>query len=98
MLLIGSEQMKTTVEIPDELFRQVKAKAALEGIRLRDLVVRGLRLVVEQQPESTQFHRANFPLIRSQDPTREITDDDVAQALAEEDDLEMQNYAQSVRR
>ena len=26
--------MKTTIEIPDELFRQVKAKAALSGIHL----------------------------------------------------------------
>lgn len=90
--------MKTTVEIPDELFRQAKAKAALEGIRLRDLVVRGLRLVVEQQSESTQLHRANFPLIHSPDPTQMVTDDDVARALAEEDDQEMQDYAHFVRR
>ena len=30
--------MKTTVEIPDDLFRQAKAQAALRGIRLRELV------------------------------------------------------------
>lgn len=32
--------MKTTVEIPDALFRRAKAQAALPGIRLRDLMVR----------------------------------------------------------
>ena len=30
--------MKTTLEIPDELFREMKAAAALRGIKLRDFV------------------------------------------------------------
>lgn len=39
--------MKTTVELPDELARQVKAEAALRGMKLKDLVEQGLRLVLE---------------------------------------------------
>ena len=35
-------RMKTTLEIPGDLFREAKAKAALEGIKLKDLVRRGL--------------------------------------------------------
>ncbi len=31
--------MKTTVDIPDELYRRVKAKSALEGKRIRDLTI-----------------------------------------------------------
>ncbi|MBX9829835.1 MAG: hypothetical protein K2Y27_33200 [Xanthobacteraceae bacterium] len=38
--------MKTTVEVPDELYRRAKAEAALRGRRLRDLVEEGLRLVL----------------------------------------------------
>jgi hypothetical protein len=38
--------MKTTVEIPDDLYRRAKAEAALSGRKLRDLVEEGLRLVV----------------------------------------------------
>src|SRR5579872_1971044 len=30
--------MRTTVELPDDLFRQAKASAALRGIKLRDLI------------------------------------------------------------
>lgn len=30
--------MRTTVDIPDELLRQAKAKAALSGIKLKDLI------------------------------------------------------------
>ena len=42
--------MKTTVEVPDELFRRAKAEAALRGRKLRDLVEEGLRLVLEAPP------------------------------------------------
>ena len=39
--------MKTTIEVPDELYRRAKATAALQGRRLKDLVEEGLRIVVE---------------------------------------------------
>jgi hypothetical protein len=41
--------MKTTVEVPDELYRRAKAEAALRGRKLRDLVEEGLRLVLDAQ-------------------------------------------------
>jgi hypothetical protein len=42
--------MRTTIDIPDELFRRAKSQAALRGRKLKDLVEEGLRLVVEQAP------------------------------------------------
>jgi hypothetical protein len=39
--------MKTTVEIPDDLYRRAKAEAALRGRKLKDLIEEGLRLVLE---------------------------------------------------
>jgi predicted component of type VI protein secretion system len=39
--------MKTTVEMPDELYRRAKAEAALRGRKLKDLIEEGLRLVLE---------------------------------------------------
>ncbi|HJU14832.1 MAG TPA: hypothetical protein VJ770_00030 [Stellaceae bacterium] len=39
--------MKTTVEVPDDLYRRAKAEAALRGLRFRELVEEGLRLVLE---------------------------------------------------
>jgi hypothetical protein len=38
--------MKTTVELPDDLFREAKAYAASQGITLREVMERGLESVV----------------------------------------------------
>lgn len=59
--------MRTTIEIPDDLFRKAKAQAALEGVRLRDVIERGLRLVLAE-PALPAERRVNFPLYRSQRP------------------------------
>ena len=39
--------MKTTIELPDELYRRAKAQAALNGRKLKDLVEEGLRRVLQ---------------------------------------------------
>jgi len=59
--------MRTTVDISDELFRQAKARAALEGLRLRDLIERGLRLALAEQGSGAP-RRVAFPLLRSSQP------------------------------
>ena len=41
--------MRTTVDIPDELFRRAKSEAALQGRKLKDLVADGLRLVLKKE-------------------------------------------------
>ena len=38
--------MKTTLDIPNDLYRQAKAQAALENRKMKDLVAQGLRLVL----------------------------------------------------
>lgn len=55
--------MKTTLEIPDELYRAVKAKAALEGRRVTDVVIQGLRLLTEKPKVAVK--RVEFPIIKT---------------------------------
>jgi hypothetical protein len=38
--------MKTTIELPDDLYRRAKAQAALSGRKLKDLIEEGLRLAL----------------------------------------------------
>jgi plasmid stability protein len=63
--------VKTTLEIPDELYRAVKVKAALEGRRVTDVVVEGLRQLLQAQP--TVIRRVQLPLIKSKPGGKKIT-------------------------
>lgn len=49
--------MKTTIEVPDELYRRAKAEAALRGHRLKDLVEEGLRRVLDEPAKPRQGRR-----------------------------------------
>jgi hypothetical protein len=55
--------MKTTFELPDDLYRRAKAEAALRGRKLRDLVEEGLRLVLEA-PRKTPRHPSLAQLMK----------------------------------
>ena len=46
--------MKTTIEVPDDLYRRAKAEAALRGRKMKDLVEEGLRLVLENSGKSSR--------------------------------------------
>jgi len=46
--------MKATMEIPDELYRRVKAKSALEGRAVREVAEELFRSYVEERPQAGQ--------------------------------------------
>lgn len=57
--------MRTSVDIPDELFRRAKLKAVSEGTTLRDLLVRGLDQVLQtQEPNKQAAFDKVFGLLR----------------------------------
>ena len=79
--------MKTTIEIPEPLFRQAKAKAAMEGITLRDLFVRGLQLAMQISIETAAKKRAAFPLIHAAKNAPHLTDEQIYAALDTDEGL-----------
>jgi len=46
--------MKTTLDIPNDLYREVKAVAALERIRIKDLVTEGLQLALAERAKGNR--------------------------------------------
>jgi hypothetical protein len=70
--------MRTTIDIPDELYRQVKSQAALKGVQVRDLIEEGLRCVLATSVDEAS-RRAEFPLHRSRRPGA-LSADDVRRA------------------
>lgn len=60
--------MRTTIDLPDELFRQAKAKAALDGLKLKDLIARyveeGLK-GASSQAVPRRRERSELPVARA---------------------------------
>ena len=76
--------MKATFEVPDELFRAMKLRAASEGRKLKDVVAEVVRRgLSESVDERTPGHRVNLPLIqcRHTNPESELGPEQIADVL-----------------
>jgi hypothetical protein len=95
--------VRTTLELPDELLRQAKARAALRGMKLKEYVAEALRAAIYYQPEESPRVAEGdpeenrlvlgedcvFPLIRGEcGPEMKSLTDDRVQELLEEEDVE----------
>lgn len=78
--------MKTTLELPDSLMREVKVRAAQSDRTLTDLVAELLRVGLDQTPTRAAVKkRADFPLIVSSRPAREVSPEELAAMLNDQD-------------
>lgn len=59
--------MRTTVDIPDPIYRKLKAKAAEEGCSIKALVLRGVESVLNGA-EPKKGKRVKLPLLESKHP------------------------------
>lgn len=61
--------MRTTVDLPDGLFRRVKARAALDGVTLKELIARlvdqGMRRSTRPPDGSQERARSELPVARA---------------------------------
>ena len=82
--------MKTTLEIPSPLFKQVKAHAAMEGLKLKDVVASALSAYLLRTPPATSgTKRCPFPLVRGKATNlmKQMSNETIAK-LQEKDDFE----------
>jgi len=71
--------VRTTVEIPDPAYRRLKAKAALEGCTVKEIIV---RLVNRELQENSSRRRTQFPLIRGKESRRlDLTNEEINEIL-----------------
>jgi hypothetical protein len=61
------ESMRTTVDIPDPLYRNLKAKAAGEGRSVKELILRGVEVELQLKPKRRR-RPVTLPLVRSEQP------------------------------
>jgi hypothetical protein len=65
--------MRTTVDIPDPIYRELKSRAAREGRSVKELVLRAVRLELEP-PKKAKARKA--PVIKSKHPGTLLLDND----------------------
>ena len=74
--------MRTTFDIPDDTYRQLKIKAAEEGTTVREVLLRGVAHVLESQ-KPQRVRKLKLPLIRSSRPgTLHLTNEQIDEILA----------------
>ena len=89
--------MRTTIDLPDALGRQVKSRAALVGLSMKSFVAQALerQLAAGRQPDAASAN-GELPVIRSRKPgSLRLTPDEVSALLVRE---EAEAYATAVRR
>ena len=79
--------MRTTVDIPDQLFRRAKAAAALEGKSLKTFLMEAVAHELERSADRKIVRKkVSLPLVPSNRPgTLQLTSDDIARVLNQED-------------
>jgi plasmid stability protein len=74
--------MRTTIDIPDETYRELKIKAAREGKPVRQIVMRGIQRELAGAEEKP-VRKLQLPLIRSAHPgTLELTNEQIDELTA----------------
>ena len=61
------KKMRTTVDIPDPVYRRLKSRAANEGRTAKELILRGVEQVL-REPRQRGRRRVKLPLLRSKAP------------------------------
>ena len=64
--------VRTTVDIPEPLYRQLKQRAAARRSSVRELVLRGVKAVL-LEGEQPRTRKVCFPLIISKGPKVKVT-------------------------
>ena len=74
--------MRTTIDLPDALFRQVKSVAALKGSTLKEFIHDALQQAVTSD-RRVRRRKVTLPLIRSKHPgALRLTNADIENHLA----------------
>ena len=61
--------MRTSLEIPDDVYREMKVRAATEGTTMREIILEGVAMRLNQGSlAEKQEQHPRFPAVRSQSP------------------------------
>jgi hypothetical protein len=73
--------MRTTIDIPDPLYRKLKAKAAENGCSMKELILRGVEEGFNR--ERPKRRRIKLPILKSKRPgSLHITNEEIYEIIS----------------
>jgi hypothetical protein len=75
------DSVRTTIDIPTSMYRQLKEQAAAQGRPTRELILAGIEKVLLRRQRSRP-RRVHFPLIRSKGPKVNLTNERIYELVA----------------
>ena len=82
--------MKTTIDLPDPLFRRAKATAAVEGLSLKAFITKAVESKLDAAPKDWRQVIANLPRVPKE------TTDAVLRSIAESDAIDLEFQRQQI--
>ena len=76
--------MKTTLDLPDDLMRAIKIRAAEDNRKLKDLIADLLRAGLASPTPPASLHKVSLPLIHCTKPF-DLTPEQIDEILLEEE-------------
>ena len=81
MLYVKMKFMRTTVDLPDSLFRRMKATAVTRGMSIKDFLITAVESEISKS-EASDDYSVQLPLIRSKRPgTLDLTNAEIEDLL-----------------
>ena len=76
--------MRTTIDVPDPLFREIKSIAARKGSTLKEWILRAIRKEMARARGKREKYSAKLPLIKSKRPgtLRTMTNEEIEDLLS----------------
>lgn len=79
--------MRTTIDLPDRLFKMAKAISSLQGISLKQFITRAIEHELETRNLNLNSTRVSLPIVRSKNPGSVSVSTERIAALLEAEDL-----------
>lgn len=79
--------MRTTIDIPDALFRQLKSAAAIRGETLKSFVLRAAKNELGSSSPPARKNRITLPLVKSKEASYDTSPEHL-NAILEQEDIE----------
>lgn len=81
--------MRTTIDLPDQLFKTAKAVASLRGVPLKQFVAQAIEHELETGSINLHPTRVSLPIVRSKRPGSISVSPERVAALLEAEDLDV---------